>query len=77
LPGFVLGLIGLPVDAIVIGSTAAIPVAKRATSIVPIILAYSVDPVATALSKALRARAVTSPGSQARLMTARRSGWSL
>src|SRR3954452_1112564 len=53
LPGFVLGLIGLPVDAIVIGSTAAIPVAKRATSIVPIVLAYSVDPVGNGFVESL------------------------
>lgn len=45
LPGFMADFIRMQVDVIVLGSTAAIPVAKRATASIPIVLAYSVDPV--------------------------------
>ena len=45
LPGFMADFIRMPVDVIVLGSTAAIPVAKRAIASIPIVLAYSVDPV--------------------------------
>ena len=45
LPGFMADFIRMQVDVIMLGSTAAIPVAKRATASIPIVLAYSVDPV--------------------------------
>jgi putative tryptophan/tyrosine transport system substrate-binding protein len=42
---FVAQLVALPVDILVLLTAAAIPVAQRATTAIPIVMGYSVDPV--------------------------------
>ena len=45
LPKLAAELVGLKVDAIVLGTPAAVRVVQQATSTIPIVMAYSVDPV--------------------------------
>jgi putative ABC transport system substrate-binding protein len=45
LVGLVAELVSLPVDVLVLLTGAAIPVAQRATTTIPIVMGYSVDPV--------------------------------
>jgi putative ABC transport system substrate-binding protein len=45
LPDLAAELVRLKVDVIVLGASFAVPAAKRATATIPIVMAYSVDPV--------------------------------
>ena len=44
-PEFAIDLARLKVDIIVLGTTSALPAVKQATSTIPIVMAYSIDPV--------------------------------
>jgi putative ABC transport system substrate-binding protein len=52
-PGLVDGFVQSQVDVIVVDSTVAAQVAKRATSTIPIVMALVLDPVATSLVQSL------------------------
>ena len=69
-------LVRLKVDIFITGVTAALPALQRATTTIPIVMAYSTDPVGNASSRAWCIPAATSPGWRARPMTHRQSNWS-
>jgi putative ABC transport system substrate-binding protein len=69
-------LVRLKVDIFVTGVTAALPALQRATTTIPIVMAYSTDPVGNGLVRAWCIPAATSPGWRARPMTHRQSNWS-
>jgi putative ABC transport system substrate-binding protein len=53
IPDVIAELIGLKVDVLVVGSTVSALEAKKATTTVPIVFAYLVDPVATGIVSSL------------------------
>jgi putative ABC transport system substrate-binding protein len=71
---FAVELATLPVDAILTWSTPSVLAAKRATTVIPIVMAAVADPVAIGAVSVSRAQAAISPASRHRISSWKKRG---